>query len=90
MAQYAYPPEAGAFPPPELRPCGYLGESPGLRRRRPSPGVVWEAIRATSDASLPYVGVNQGVIHILVDGQPSLMVDHFGAISEGMETVGDE
>ena len=37
-----------------------------------------------------YIGVTQGGINVLVDGQPSLMIDHFGAITEGMETVGDE
>ena len=51
----------------------------------------WVAVnKGTSDGSIQYVGVNQGVIHIQVDGQPALMIDHLGRILEGMGTLGDE
>ena len=48
------------------------------------------AVKAISDGAIPYVGVNQAVIHIMVDGKPALMLDHFGALIEGLETLGDE
>ena len=41
-------------------------------------------------SDLDYIGVNQAVIHIMVDGQTAIMLDHFGALIEGMETLGDE
>ncbi len=37
-----------------------------------------------------YMSVNQGVLHLMVDGERPVMIDHMGAMLEGLETVGDE
>ena len=37
-----------------------------------------------------YMNVFQGVMHLMVDGERPVMIDHMGAILEGLEMVGDE
>ena len=38
----------------------------------------------------PCLEVHQGVLHLMVDGERPVMIDHMGAILEGLEMVGDE
>ena len=37
-----------------------------------------------------YLAVTQGVLHLMVDGERPVMIDHMGAILEGLEMTGDE
>lgn len=46
------------------------------------------AILAISE--VPYISVNQAVIHIMPDGGQSIMLDHWDVIKMGIETLGDD
>lgn len=48
----------------------------------------WDLRLAISETQ--YLGIVQGVLQYGVDGQPWVTIDHFGGLTEGMETVGDE